>query len=450
MSQVASKQSPVITSKRRLLVLLSLLVLASIVAWKVKGAQLRQWWLERQSTSTLQSASQRADADPLIRYLYGKRMLLSGQLDAARDALDAAAAQLPGSDHSTLAEQILATDGYIHARDGDLAKAGPLLTRARDLNSDDPLPFLGFGILLSVQRMNKYAITQYQVVTQLDPQNVEAWFRLGSAYIEDLKAAQAIDPLKHAVKLAPNDPASHAELGTAYAIQSQFPLAVPEFQQATRLAPDNQDYRAALANASAMSARTPAEYQTAAVLLGQLVRSRPNDETLMFTLGLLHLRFNALEAARTQFQHCVVIRPTDAEAWYNLSVVELRLGNNAASEAARKRFQKVSDMRTETAILEKKVGARPSDPDLRLALSQSYERAGNLLGAYWQANTAARIAPNSSKAAARMETLKRLLAPEQVKLGSSMLSATGGQVPGPPPPPELVPLNGAVSAGNHP
>src|SRR5205085_7980965 len=126
-------------------------------------------------------------------------------------------------------------------------------------------------------------------------------------------------------------------------------------------------------------------------------KSRPDDEVLEFTLGLLHLRFNNLEEARARFKSSVKSRPTNVEAWYNLSVVELRLGNKPASEEAHKRFQALTDAHTTISNLEKMVAATPKDPAKRVALADAYAHVGNRLGTYWQLNIAHRLAPGDAK-----------------------------------------------------
>jgi len=414
-----------------------LLTVVGAIGIAVRWPQIREWWLERSDTGTLRAAAQSESSDSLTLYLFGRRLFNSGDIDGALSAFDAAVSKLPASDNSDLAQRVCSFAGYLHARHGDKEKAVPLLTRARDLNSDDPTPHLAFGILLAEEKMPQYAATQFQLVTQLDPTNVEGWYRLGKALIEELKAQEAVSPLKRAVTLAPNDAASHSELGTAYAIQSQFALAVPELKRAAELSSNDIYYRASLANALAMSARSQQEYKEASAQLEEVIKRLPDNANLELTLGLLHLRFNNIELARERFKHCVALRPSDAEAWYNLSVAELRLGNDAASGEARKSYQKLSDLRNEMSNLEKRVGAYPSDHVLRSKLAKVYERSGNPLGAYWQGYTAARLAPNNIEYATYLDQVKKRY-PAVMAPSDNNQNALRGQSPGPAPPPQLM------------
>jgi tetratricopeptide (TPR) repeat protein len=426
-------------SKRRLIALLAVLAAVSALGLFLRGDQIREWWLGRRSTEELRAAAERPEADAQACFLYAQRLVWGGRTEEALSALDRAEARLGAHRESALAQRIYAYMGYLYARQGDLRKAVPYLKHAQALNEDDALPHLGFGILFSDQKMPKFAQPQFDLATQLDPNNVEGWYRLGRAAMENLKAQQAIEPLKRAVALAPKDAASHAELGTAYAVQSQFTRAVPEFRRATELAPDNGSYRAALANAMAMSARSESEYREAAAQLEHVLQSRPTDEVLEFTLGLLHQRFNNLEEARRRFKRCVTDKPADAEAWYNLSLVEQRLGDNAASATAQRRFQQLSQARTETVNLEKKAAAMPSDARKRVALASAYERAGNIVGMYWQLNVARQLQPNAPAISAAFERARQLMKVRSRQSMTASPTSVSGETPGPPPPPELLP-----------
>ena len=450
-STAHSPSIPQRASALRLLSFCAILVLISIIGLVVRWQQLQEWGIAHQPASELRQAALSDRADPLTLYVYATKQVDQGDAETAVAALDRAASKLDPDDKTSVAQRVCSLAGYLHARRGEPQKAVPLLRRAQSLDSNDPMPYLAFGILLDAQNSARFAVTQFQVVTQLDPNNVEAWFRLGRAYNEDYKAHQAIDPLKNAVRLAPNDAASHAELGTSYSLRSEFQLAAEEFKRAVALKPDNIYYQAALANVTAYSARTESQYREAARSLEDLTRKLPNISGLEFTLGLLHLRFNNVSEARNRFSSYLKTHPKDAEAWYNLSVAEMRLGNNAAFEAARKKHQQIADLRTQVSDSEKRVGSRASDPELRIQLARAYEHVGNWLGAYWQSNTAARLVPaNPTYKDFEKEMLQKH--PEIRAAGTDTSVVGKDQTTGPPPPPELIdiPINSAYGAASGP
>jgi tetratricopeptide (TPR) repeat protein len=411
--------------------------LAAVIAAAVaaRGPALKEAWLERQTADSLGKAAAAANPDPLALLVYARKLLRANKMEEAVAALTKAEQELRPGDKSKLAQRIASLKGYLLARAGDSDHAIPYLSAASEMNPDDPLPHVGFGILFSQRQMPKFAIPQFELATQLDPENVEAWYRLGKAAIENLKAQQAIAPLKKAVSLAPNDAASHAELGIAYAVQSQFAEAVPHFRKAMELSDDKNEYMALLANALAMKARTDSEYEEAAALLKKAREVRPDDDNMLLTEGLLHLRFNALDEARKSLKQSVRIAPKNASAWYNLSVVEQRQGNDAAYESARSRFQTLTDIHTNTVNMEKSVSASPRNPDLRLKLSSAYRQGGNMTGSYWQLKIASELKPEDAGIRKSLEALQRNLPASMTS--SVSLSTVEGETAGPPPPEDM-------------
>ena len=66
----------------------------------------------------------------------------------------------------------------------------------------------------------------------------EGQLRLGHAFLHLVgRPAEAVEPLREAIRLRPGDPAAHAELGTALAVLGRAREAVAAFEEAARLDP---------------------------------------------------------------------------------------------------------------------------------------------------------------------------------------------------------------------
>ncbi|MEP6755660.1 MAG: tetratricopeptide repeat protein [Chthonomonadales bacterium] len=423
-----------------------LLIVAVIGGLALRREDISNWMVSRQSTGELKVAAELNDSSAGTRYEYALRLWKSGQGAEAQEMLVRANNSLASDDNSKLAAKIWALHGYLLAREGRIAEASPFLEKANKINDDDTNVHLGLGIVLEQRKMSDYAETQYKLATNLDPNNVEAWYRLGHLYVTDSKSTQALEPLQKAIQLAPGDAASHAELGEAYARQSKFDLALPEFQKAVDLEPANGDYRVMLASSSAMSARSRDEYTKAQTLLSKVALDRPEDEGIHFTLGGLHLRFGNVEEARKQMELCVTLSPKHAEGWYNLAMAERRAGNNSASDKAMKVFQKLSDDHNRIIGAEKKVSAAPRDASFRAQLAEAYLNSENYVGAYWQYWTAAKLDATMPKYKEMAATMNKKLGAMGIRSDSVDFKPGSNNVPGPPPPEDLIPRKSDAKA----
>lgn len=414
----------------RLAVLSGLLIALSALGWSLYGEKAHIWWLGRQPLDALRSHAIASNSDARTRYEYAQRLLHAGDTTSALTMYQRAYEALPGEDKSPLAAQIVAHVGYLLARQGDAQEADVWLSRAHKLNDEDALTAVGYGILFTLRGKYDYAGNQFRYATELDGSNVEAWFRLGETLTEDGKARLAIEPLRRAARLAPNDAAIHSSLGHALALQSRFPESIAEFRKAAALDSATINYKILLGSALAQNAQTPADYQEAITLLEAGHRAYPSDANLDFTIGELHLRFNALPQARVHLLQCVQRLPGREEAWYNLARLEQRLGHSGEAAAAQARFKSLHDLSNQVSVAEKHAANSPGDLPARLVLAPLYRQQGKLEAARAQYGIAVGLNPGHPKAKRAFEELSRQIAALHTR-------ADAPTSLGPPPPPGL-------------
>jgi tetratricopeptide (TPR) repeat protein len=426
-------------NNNRLLPLLVLILVVVAAAGTIyRREPIREWWYARKSLEQLQQASQSPQADPLILLVYGEKLTASGRHREALDAYRAAAAALPSGATGSLAARIYARFGHALAREGLDAEAVPVLNRAQALDDENPLVYLGYGMVFAQRQMYQFAETQFQLAANLAPDTPEPWYRLGKCHNDNVKPQQAIEPLKRALALAPNSAAIYAELGHAHAYQAEFEPAVQYFRKAVELEPENAHYERSLATAIGMKARKQDEYQEAARLLAKCLEKDPNDNYVVFALGQLHLRFNAVVEAQQYLQRAVLLRPQSAEAWYNLARVEQRLGNEKAAEKANAEFRRLSELHDNAVIAEKKVASDIKNPQLRVELARRYRESGNMIGAYWQFMTALKLKPDMPGVRKEFEEVTKAyqeIISRQVRISAR---PNDENTMGPPPPAELM------------
>ena len=421
------------TTRRNRRVVLSLVFLfVAALGLAQRGDDLRAWWLNRKPLEALRVQNRSVPDDPLVGYIYGQKLLVNGQADAALSTFQQAVRALPHGANSTLAEKLNAHAGYLLARQGESSDALACLDRAHSLDDEDPLVAVAYGILFAAQNKTDFAITQFRLASTLDSRNAEAWFRLGSALLAAGQAKDAAGALRQAVKLVPRDAASHAELGRALAAQNQPEAAGEEYRSAHNLAPANTEVAVLLATTLSQSARSRPQYQEAAALLSAAYKQYPNDASLATTLGALHLRFDAPALAKTYLERAVTLAPREAQGWYNLARAQQLLHNPDAAARSQARFHALDTLASEISIATKHVAAAPNDASWRLRLATLYIQQESLEAARAQYAIALGLQPDNAAAKRAFDDLSLRL--------HRQAPATPGEAAvtlGPPPPPGL-------------
>ena len=396
---------------------------------------IEEWWYARQSTAALREACSASHASPVARFVYGQRLLKAKDYPNAASEFQEAAASRPEATDA-LAEHIYAQLGRTLVEMGDSAAAVPALKKAAALDDDDPTVHIAYALIFADRRLFDYAETQLRLATAVDPANSEAWYLLGRVYNDKENPQAAVPALKRAVALSPRFGPAHLELGHAFAFQSLFTDAIIQFRAAIALDPTDRDCRSALGAALALSARSHGEYEEAARLLDDITSAETRNDTLALNLGQLHLRFQNLEKARFFFRKAISIKPSNSDAWYNLSRAEMLSGRKAESEAADREFQRLSRLHNDAVVAEKRVGANLKDPAARLELVRKYRAQGNILGAYWQVRAALLLKPDDPEAARQLQQVGPLYKEIVTRMGMASIRQSGKANFGPPPPPE--------------
>jgi len=81
------------------------------------------------------------------------------------------------------------------------------------------------------QKQFDRAVSEFQKVTELEPKLPDGFIRLGQAYMEKHDYGAAIQPLKHALELAPDLAAAHQLLGYALLAQGYAAEAIPHLER---------------------------------------------------------------------------------------------------------------------------------------------------------------------------------------------------------------------------
>ncbi len=123
------------------------------------------------------------------------------------------------------------------------------------------------------QKQFDRAVSEFQKVTELEPRSPDGFVRLGQAYMEKHDYGAAIQPLKHALELAPDLAAAHQLLGYALLAQGYAAEAIPHLERIQE--------QTALGIAQIETGQLP----QAVTNLQAALAKHPNDPDLLYYLG---------------------------------------------------------------------------------------------------------------------------------------------------------------------
>jgi Flp pilus assembly protein TadD len=164
----------------------------------------------------------------------------------------------------------------------------------------------------------------YLRLLEADDRNADAWHLMGLVASEQGQAADAVDFIRHAIRLAPASPVYHSNLGLALGRQERWDEAVDCYRTADVLDPNNPNILGKLGRALARLGKTDEA-------IGLLRRARDlaaHDADLWNALGSALAGGHHAEQAMPCFERALELDPAHDEARANLR----SLGEEAAHE----------------------------------------------------------------------------------------------------------------------
>ncbi|HZQ95539.1 MAG TPA: FG-GAP-like repeat-containing protein [Candidatus Sulfotelmatobacter sp.] len=170
--------------------------------------------------------------------------------------------------------------------------------------------FLQHGYLDQAERA-------FQQVIANKPDQVDAYYNLGTLYLRRNAPQPAKDNLEKAVTLRPNYPEAWNNLGMLAAQAGNNEEAVRNFQRSLELRPS---YSTALLNLGNLY-RRQGNFVQAESLLGRAYASDPDNPEINYSLGMLYARRSDARQAEKYLRNAIKLRPDYADAMNNLGVL---------------------------------------------------------------------------------------------------------------------------------
>jgi tetratricopeptide (TPR) repeat protein len=196
--------------------------------------------------------------------------------------------------------------------------------------------YLSYGSVYFERGYLEPAEAFFELAQRDDPSASEAYYCLGSVYLQQQKSSEARQSFQRAVELKPNYPGTLQRawnnLGILVAREGKTAEAIENFQQSLKIDPS---YLVALDNLG-NAYRQGKQWDKAKEAFERALQSNSDDPEANYGLGLIAGQTDQPETAEQFFHKALAARPVYPEALNNLGVLYLR---TRRPEQAEKSFQ---------------------------------------------------------------------------------------------------------------
>ena len=211
--------------------------------------------------------------------------------------------------------------------------------------------YLGVS-LLKLNRIPE-GIAELEQVAGTHPEDLDALYTLGSAYIREKQLAKARQFIEGTI-VGHDTAEAHLIIGSYYMAAEDYRHAVPELRRAQELNPALPELGSSLGGAYAMTG----SQEMATELFQAYLEKNPSDLESLAFLGWLYLESDRLDDAEKLLNKAHQIKPDDLEVVFQLARIA----------RAREHFQEAAD------LLEQVVAAKPDHTRAHVLLAQTYFR----------------------------------------------------------------------------
>jgi tetratricopeptide (TPR) repeat protein/peroxiredoxin len=179
-----------------------------------------------------------------------------------------------------------------------------------------------YGVAFFQREYLDQALASFHRVIQNSPDNVDAYYNLGTIYLKKQMPAEARQHLRRALDLRPGHADALNNLGLLAAEEGHTDEAIRYFEAAVK---HNPDYVIALENLGNIY-RQKGQTGQAQQALERALQIDPEEAEVNYSLGMLFAQQNDTERARKYLQTALRLRPDYPEALNNLGVLYVLTG----------------------------------------------------------------------------------------------------------------------------
>lgn len=289
------------------------------------------------AAAALQTSASLNPQDASAALSAGELFAKNGQYDSAIASLT----QAVGPDVSPKLDPAAEYDAYFalgesYAAKGDQPQAIKEFDMASQLQPQNAAPLYNRGVLQQQAGLSADAETSYRSALAKDPNNPQTQTALGVLLADRGDTAEAVTLLSSGVSKLPQTAQAapfYSRLGDLYAKQKDYPDANQARLEALTLAPGGTDTRVALAD-SYMIQR---QYVSALTQYNLAAQARPSDAAIQNQRGVAYKNLKQYPKALAAFKQAAALSPTNAQVQNNIGVIYELLGKRPLAIAAYKK-----------------------------------------------------------------------------------------------------------------
>jgi tetratricopeptide (TPR) repeat protein len=213
--------------------------------------------------------------------------------------------------------------GLIYEQQQEYEAAIPFYRQAIDRHKNDRDRVLSWHKLGDVcYTLNRYseAITAYQRVIELDPQDAVSWNSLGTAQTALEHYEAAIKTLEQALEVDPDYAWPYHHLGVVYEKREAYDMSVSYYQQALERHGDDRDAAVSWANLGRVY-QVLDRHNEAIEAYQQAINLNPRNALAWDSLGDVYRILERHPEAIEAYQRAIELEPTYAWPYHNLALV---------------------------------------------------------------------------------------------------------------------------------
>lgn len=353
---------------------LGLLLLAGVVACAAALAVRNSTWareryLGRLSSRSLSLLALEHPGDPRIFEHLGKKLSAEGDMPGSLQAFQRAVELNP-----RLADAQLGL-GYALLQVGRPHDAERCLVEAAKLRANDPAPHFMLAELYGRYRNTTATIAPLEKVTELDPQDAEAWHRLGVAYVDLHQWDQGLAALEKAAELNNRRADYHRDLAQVQMHFGKTAEARRSLESARDIDPRDKGTLVLLARVE-LDAGASTDLMGAQRLVEAALKIDPLFAPAHRELGVIYLRRGQVKPAINSLRKAVEYDRSDGQALFQLGQALIRDGRRAEGDEALRGFRMLTEAHRTVRDLEDRIHQDPKNPELRLRMARVYRQYG--------------------------------------------------------------------------